>query len=135
MNYCTNCGEPRREGAAYCPRCGMALDAVPPALRAPAPAPQTKRGLNVYAIIGLALSLSVPLAGLVLSMIARDKAKSGEYSKPLKDLADAGLAVSIVMLVLWAVALVAYAAFGSLFFTQLLKLVHRAAESLALMPY
>ena len=76
----------------------------------PAPAayeqqPATPYGVNVMAIVGMALS-TTGIPGIIVSSIAKKRAASGEYSSPLAPLAKAGRIVSIVFTVIWAIYLI-----------------------------
>ena len=105
MSYCQKCGQYVDDSVAYCPNCGEAnANYVAPYYAEPAPEP--KNGLNVMAIVGMALSeLGIP--GIIVSSIAKKRADSGEYRTPLAPLAKAGLIVSIVFTVFWAIYFIA----------------------------
>lgn len=142
MSYCENCGQYLSDKDAFCPNCGARNRAVPeaeaPVYQEPvyqeetaepvyAPSPEydrgvnyvaeeevkPKSGLNVMAIIGMALSAAgiSSLAGLIVSIIALKKAKSGEFRTPLTPLAKAGVIVGAVMIGLCVLAVLAYVTF------------------------
>ena len=67
--------------------------------------------MNGFAIAGFAAAFSVPLAGLILSIIALGRAKSGEYKTPMRSLSTWGIIVSILVMVLTVVFIVLYAVF------------------------
>jgi hypothetical protein len=66
----------------------------------------------VFSIVGLALAVVVPLAGLIMSIIGKKKAKANADGQPLKGknkiadiLSTVGIPVSIVNMVIWAIAI------------------------------
>ena len=93
--YCKNCGREVSPDAALCPNCGAKIE------------PQNKKPINALGIAGFVLSLIslwggsvfvVPIVGLILSAIG--VAQREKYSS--NGFATAGLVISIVTLVFWA---------------------------------
>ena len=120
MSYCSKCGQWVDDNSRFCQSCGeqnpnyyAAVQPVQADYAQPAEgAVQAPNGLNVMAIVAMALS-ELGLPGLILSIIALKRAKSGEYRVGLKPLAVAALIVSIFFLVFW----ICYLVFGVLFVT------------------
>ncbi len=82
--FCKNCGKEIDDKAAICTYCGVATKN------------ETSSGTNTLAIVGFVLSLLVPVAGLVCSILARKKCReSGEGGEGL---ARAGIIISSVEL-------------------------------------
>ena len=71
---------------------------------------QPQRGLNVMAIVGMALSALgfSSIAGLIVSIIALKKANNGEFRNPLTGLAKAGVIVGAIMVGLGVLAVLAW---------------------------
>lgn len=93
--YCKNCGREVSPDAALCPNCGARIE------------PQNKKPVNALGIAGFVLSIIslwggsvfvVPIVGLILSAIG--VAQREKYSS--SGFATAGLVISIVTLVFWA---------------------------------
>lgn len=93
--YCKNCGREVAANATLCPNCGAKIE------------PQNKKPINALGIAGFVLSLIslwggsvfvVPIVGLILSAIG--VAQREKYSS--NGFATAGLVISIVTLVFWA---------------------------------
>lgn len=132
MSYCKFCGSKLEDNALFCPGCGAGraeategLPAVPE--RAPeAVVSEPPRGMNGFAIAGFAAAFSVPLAGLILSIIANVRAKSGEYKSPMRSLAVSGIIVSIVMMVLTVLFIIAYLGFMNLMLQKIFELVENS---------
>lgn len=101
MSYCENCGQYIDDSVANCPNCGTANSHYVAPYYAPA-APEPKNGLNVMAIVGMALA-GTGIPGIIVSSMAKKRAASGEFRTPLAPLAKAGLIVSIIMTVFWAI--------------------------------
>ncbi len=126
MAKCVKCGALLREGELYCHVCGADLR-VP---TRPKRTGETKRrrSANVCAIVGLSLAFFVPVAGLVLSLIAKENVRSGRFDKPYKSLADWGFAVSIIMIVLTLLVGLFLVLFYSVILVELLELIVKLAE-------
>jgi uncharacterized paraquat-inducible protein A len=90
--YCWNCGHALNEKTALCPACGKALQ------------PPQKPGLNLLAALGLVCAfLPVPLLGLVLSVAGL--AQCARDNQRGRGFALAGIALSVVSMLVWAVLL------------------------------
>lgn len=83
--YCSNCGKELNDNAVICPGCGV------PTGKNGIPAQEK---MNVLAIVGFVLAFFIPVAGLICSIIGKNKAD--EYGGNGKSLATAGIAISIV---------------------------------------
>lgn len=106
MSYCEKCGAQMDDTTRFCPVCGAENTAVTAqVVEDPNMPPE---GLNVMAIVGMALA-STGIPGIIVSAIAKKRAKSGQYRHPLGPLATAGLIVSIVMTVFWIIYIIAIA--------------------------
>ncbi len=116
MEYCAYCGEPLNGLQRFCPHCGSANPSYTGDTQSSGyeggyavPQPQTPlRGTNGLAIAGFACAFSVPLVGLILSVIAGKRAASGEYQNPLPGFAKWGKIISIVSMVLIALFISLY---------------------------
>lgn len=97
MSYCEKCGAQMDDTTRFCPVCGAENTAAAAQVVDPNQPPQ---GLNVMAIIGMAIS-GTGIPGIIVSAIAKKRAKSGQYRNPLGPLATAGLIVSILMTIFW----------------------------------
>lgn len=95
--YCKNCGKEIDERAFVCPYCG-----VQTGNNASAANNQT----NVLAIVGFVLAFLVPIAGLICSVIGKREAP--KYGGNGTGLATAGIAISIVEMVLAVILIVIY---------------------------
>ena len=95
--YCKNCGKEIDERAFVCPYCG-----VQTGNSAPAASDQT----NVLAIVGFVLAFLIPIAGLICSVIGKREAP--KYGGNGTGLATAGIAISIVEMVLAVILIVIY---------------------------
>ena len=99
MGFCNKCGRELAAGDVYCPKCGAPNALLPSG---------GKPYLNVLAIVGMGLSvIGLPLAGLIVSIIARKRAVPDRFRNPLAGLSKAGIIVgaastvySILMLAL-----------------------------------
>lgn len=105
MSYCEKCGQYMDDNTRFCPSCG-AENVLAPVVEDPNQPPE---GLNVMAIVGMALA-STGIPGIIVSAIAKKRAKSGLYRHPLGPLATAGLIVSIIMTVFWIAYIILIAA-------------------------
>jgi len=97
---CPRCGTQNDGNAQFCKTCGLSIGTTPyayyaaPAYPQQPPAKQT----NTLALIGLILAVFMPLAGLIVSVIARKQcAERGEEGEKL---AKAGIIVSIAYIAL-----------------------------------
>lgn len=97
MSYCEKCGAQMDDTTRFCPVCGAENTAAAAQVVDPNLPPQ---GLNVMAIVGMGLSF-FGIPGIIVSAIAKKRAKSGQYRNPLGPLATAGLIVSILMTIFW----------------------------------
>ena len=86
--FCKNCGSNVDDKAEICPHCGVRI--VEP-----------RKAGNTIAIVGFILSFFVALAGLVCSIVGRNKAT--KEGAPYGNLALAGMIIAIVNMVLGAV--------------------------------
>jgi len=107
--YCQKCGTQLDDDAQFCKSCGVAMGAAPPAYPPPYPYPYPPqppvKQTNTLAILGLVLSLVMPLAGLIVSIIARKQCiERGEDGEKL---AKAGIIVGAIYSGLVIVILVA----------------------------
>lgn len=108
--FCEKCGTPINEGEAFCPNCGAPVAAAKPAETAPVNPALNPTTVMVWGIVALALC-EVPIAGIILAIIARKKVKAylaagGQtctQSKLGSIFSKIALPISIVMLVLWIV--------------------------------
>lgn len=87
--YCRNCGKEINDNADVCLNCGAATN------KTTANQSNTQQ-TNVFALIGFILSFIIPVAGLVLSIIGKNKAAS--YNDNGKGLSLAGIIISSVFL-------------------------------------
>ena len=82
--YCQKCGTQLDADAQFCKSCGRAMGTTP------CPA----RPMNTLALLSLVLSICVPIAGLVVSVIARKQCiERGEDGEKL---AKAGIIIGAV---------------------------------------
>lgn len=93
--YCKNCGKEIDDKAIICPNCGVATGFS---------GTSSQNQTNVLAIIGFVLAFFFPIAGLICSIIGKNKV--ADYGGNGKNLATAGIAVSIAMLVLEVIAII-----------------------------
>lgn len=102
MAYCSNCGYQLEENAKFCPACGTKAEASAETFEATAteipapvesvietPAPAKASGvLNmpmlIWAIINLIYCMPLGIAGLVLTIMAKDAPSETEEAKKLK---------------------------------------------------
>ena len=124
MVYCHLCGEEYSDELSFCPKCG----ARNLAKREEEKKREAERGLvqpdcviqkplNVMAIVGIVLSggMITSLAGMIVSIIAYKKAKSGEFRNSLTDLSKTGIVLGAVFSVLTVLGYVGYFVFAFLF--------------------
>jgi len=94
--YCQRCGTQNDDNAQFCKICGLGLGTAPYPYPYPPvypPQPPAKQS-NSLALIGLVLSLFMPLAGLIVSIIARKQCiERGEEGERL---AKAGIIVGAI---------------------------------------
>lgn len=102
--YCSNCGKELCDNAVICPGCGAATGKPLGA----------KQESNVLAIVGFVLAFLMPVAGLVCSILGKNRA--AELGGSGKGLATAGIAVSIAYLALAVLFLIL---FFTIFFAAL----------------
>lgn len=95
--FCKNCGRMIDDNSNYCPQCGAPLDEN--RARTQRFVNSSER-INYLAIIGFALAFLMPIAGLICSVLGRKRAT--EYGGDGRKLASAGIVLSIVFLVLYA---------------------------------
>lgn len=86
--YCKHCGHEINDNAVICPNCGVATDNY---LKTSAPAQK-----NIMALIGFILSFFATVAGLIVSIIAYKNAQKPEYNGDGKNMALAGIIISVV---------------------------------------
>lgn len=85
--FCRNCGKEISDNAYVCPYCGVKV------------AEERENATNnTMAVVGFVLSFLIPIAGLIVSIIALKKSK--EMDGTGKSLATAGIVISIVATVL-----------------------------------
>ena len=117
--FCTNCGKELANGSNFCPECGTAVvrdtyehaEPSDPRLdQAPLePVIQPEVRTHPLTIVGFVLSFFTPLVGLILCIIARNKANKDPLNAGSKELTVAGIVISIVGLVLSALIFSFYA--------------------------
>jgi len=96
---CQRCGAQNEDGSQFCKNCGIAMGAAPyPYPYAPVyyayPYPPPAKQTNSLALIGLVLAVFMPLAGLIVSVIARKQCiERGEDGERL---ARAGVLVGAI---------------------------------------
>jgi hypothetical protein len=110
--YCQRCGTQLDGNAPSCKACGLAAGAPPPypypypyPYPAYPPRPPAKQA-NTLALVGLVLSIFMPLAGLIVSLIARKQCiERGEDGEKM---AKAGIIVGAIYcgLLLVSIALI-----------------------------
>lgn len=115
--FCINCGKELADGIKFCPECGTAVvgntyenheepkvettesnQPIQPDVITPVAPPQVRT--HPLTIVGFVLSFFVPLVGLILSIIARNKINKDPLIAGSKELTVAGIVISIVELVL-----------------------------------
>ncbi len=87
--YCKFCGKEIADEAVMCPHCGSMLTARP----TPPPAAAES---NWMAIVGFILSFFIPIAGLVLSIFGKNRAR--EMGGTGETLAKAGIVISAILI-------------------------------------
>ena len=98
--FCRKCGKEIPDNANFCFCCGTQVDAP-----TNTPASTLAGERNVLAVAGFILAFFVPIAGLICSILGRrDAPKYGGG----KDLATAGIVISIVTTALVVSAVILY---------------------------
>lgn len=92
--FCPNCGKEIDDKAVVCPNCGVSTGKNT----------VTESISNTIAIVGFILSFFVPIAGLICSIMGHRK--SNELNGKGKGLALAGIIISAVSMVFYAIYLV-----------------------------
>lgn len=111
MKYCSNCGKQIPDGALFCPSCGKSAVSGEPFRPYGDRPPQPPCGqpyygprppynpdaddFSVLSIVGFILSFFVYIAGLIVSIIALNKAKE-DGSRKSASFARAGIIISSV---------------------------------------
>lgn len=123
MAFCSNCGSEIKEGAKFCENCGAPVEnaaeqpireivyeqtAAAPVVNTPEQESMAKSALT-WSIVGLVLA-EFGLPGIIVSAIAKGKVKKataagtiGGKLKAARILSNIGLALSIVMTIIWAI--------------------------------
>lgn len=96
--FCKKCGKEIRDDAIVCPYCGVQVGNFS------TPTPKT----NVLAIVGFIFAFLMPIVGLICSIIG--KSKVDECGGNGKELATAGIVISIITIVLYVIIVIASAA-------------------------
>ncbi len=110
MKYCSHCGAELVDEAVVCPKCGCAVAPL---------AVDRSNSWNVLCIVGFVCSFFMAIVGLVCSIIGRKQAmQSGEKGK---ELATAGLVISIVNLCIVGFVVMAYIVFAGLIWVGILS--------------
>lgn len=94
--FCKFCGREISDDAVMCPHCGRLLNAQP--------APQPIVATNWLAVLGLIFAFLMPIAGLVLSILGKSRAR--EMNGNGETIAKAGLIISIIELALAVLAFI-----------------------------
>ena len=113
MIKCTHCGDANDNAAKFCFACGKAMETPAPGAYAYAQPPyhcypQPKQ-TNIMAIIGLVCAFLMPLAGIVVSIIARRQCI--ENREEGQGLATAGIIISAVQIAIWLIVTIALIVF------------------------
>ncbi len=101
MHYCENCGTRLEDDQIVCPNCGWHNNMNPKDEPTGYINPDGEKAvvptknINGFAIAGFVLSFFSPLLGIIFSGIGMSVAP--KYKKGYKNLAIAGLAISIVL--------------------------------------
>ena len=123
MTFCPHCGREIFDNSVFCKYCGQKV--VPadapeeyqvvdePAAEKETYEPSEPQKHNlVFSIVGLALAVVVPLAGLIMSIIGKKKAKENAGGEPFTGknkvaniLSTIGIPVSIANMVIRAIAI------------------------------
>lgn len=95
--FCKYCGKELSQDAEICPHCGRILNAKPytPPVAEP----------NVLAILGLIFAFLMPVAGLVLSILGKSRAR--ELNGNGETIAKAGIIISVIYLAIAVIAVIA----------------------------
>ena len=128
MTFCPHCGREIFDNSVFCKYCGQKVIAEevaeeyvvvdePASERATETPAEPQKNDLVFSIVGLALAVVVPLAGLIMSIIGKKKAKANADGQPFTGknkvaniLSTIGIPVSIANMVirflaiLWVVA-------------------------------
>ena len=125
MKYCIRCGKELDDSAAFCSACGASCAAPceTAVVVEPVREEKPKRGTNVMAIVGFALAFSVPIAGIIVSSIAKKNAATGEYRNPLAELARWGVIIGIIETVIAVICIIVWGALYIGFAAQLLRMI------------
>ena len=91
--FCKNCGKEIGDNSVVCPHCGVQVGRLEIEERGES---------NVLAIVGFVFSFLISIVGLVCSILGYNNAKRGA---PYKNLALAGIIISIISMGLYIVLL------------------------------
>ncbi|MDE6442322.1 MAG: zinc-ribbon domain-containing protein [Clostridia bacterium] len=92
--FCKNCGREINDSSVVCPHCGVQVGKFN--------SDEHSEG-NALAIVGFVFSFLIAIVGLICSILGYNNAKKGA---PYKNLALAGIIISIVSMALYVVILV-----------------------------
>ncbi len=94
--FCKRCGKQIPDGSTTCPQCGTYLASTISAYRGES---------NTIALIGFIFSFFIPLVGLICSIIGY---KKSNYTYDRRELAIAGIVISVLSIVLTIILLIVY---------------------------
>ena len=97
--FCPKCGKDIRDDSVVCPYCGTQVGM---------PVQQQPTRSNTVAIVGFVFAFLIPLVGLICSIIG--KSKVDECGGNGKELATAGIVISIITIVLYVIIVIVSAA-------------------------